>query len=99
MFYNEAMKRRYMDRPPHLPQIYLTFQLAFLQSPIHSIYTNSESNKDVIYFATDKRFGLADVAQTELPVMKKKNHLSGKKGMERDCPLSHGTLVWPKHSH
>jgi len=72
------MERRFMDRPISLPlplplpHIYLTFQLAFLQLPIHSIYTNSESGKDVIYFATDKRFGLADVAQTGLPVMKKK---------------------------
>jgi hypothetical protein len=77
MFYHQAIERRYKDPPPH---IYLTFQLAFFQSPVHFIYTNFESDNDVIDYATEKRFGLADVAQRGLPVTIK-NHLVKKRGL------------------
>jgi hypothetical protein len=93
------MERRYMDRPPPPPHhIYLTFQLTFLQSPIHSIYTNSESDKDAIYCATDKRFGLDDVAQTRLPVIKK---LFGEEERHRTrwSSQSRDLAAWPKHGH
>jgi len=63
------MERRFMDRPLPPPSPHLLNIPACFPSVANPFYlNNSESDKDVIYFATDKRFGLIAVGQTVGPL-------------------------------